>query len=406
MRVLHVSTYRTGGAGIAAFRLHKGLLALGVASEFLYLNHETAGVLRKPAPPTPPPLPLYRRILSKIINKAIHSSTVKQVAAISAENEVNGNYEAFTSPITDFDITQHPAYEVADVVHLHWVADLLDYPSFFAKNKKPVVWTLHDMNPLQGGFHYMGDATENAHLAALELEYLQIKEKALSSAHNISVVALSRWLQRISANNSILKGFAHRLIPNGVDKDIFKPLNKGFAREALGLPAAKTIVLFVSERLSVRRKGFNLIQEVIGRFSHQDQVLFCAVGMQDTPPQPNTVYLDAIRDERLMAVVYTACDVFILPSREDNLPNVMLEALACGTPVIATPVGGIPDVVIPDFNGLLSQNTTADTLYEALQLFLSSQSLFNSALIREDFLKKYTIEKQASAFLELYSEVL
>jgi glycosyltransferase involved in cell wall biosynthesis len=406
MRVLHVSTYKTGGAGIAAFRLHNGLLALGVTSEFLYLNHETADVLRKPAPSTHLASPSYRRGISKIINKVLKKTSDKQVVASNSKDEVKGNFEAFTSPITDFDIMQHPAYKAADVVHLHWVADLLDYPSFFAKNSKPVVWTLHDMNPLQGGFHYLGDAIENPHLAALELEYLQIKEMALANTRSLSIVALSKWLLHLSANNSILQGFTHRLIPNGIDKCIFKPLNKGFAREALGLPANKTIVLFISERLSVRRKGFDLMQEVIDRFCHQDQVLFCAVGIQDTPPQSNIIYLDVIRDERLMAVVYSACDVFIMPSREDNLPNVMLEALACGTPVIATDVGGIPDVVIPDFNGLLVQNTTSDALYEALQLFLVTQNSFNSALIRENFLKKYTIEKQASAFLELYSEIL
>jgi glycosyltransferase involved in cell wall biosynthesis len=259
---------------------------------------------------------------------------------------------------------------------------------------------------LQGGFHYQDDATENPHLIELELEYLQIKRKSLSAAKNLSVVALSRWLLQLSATDSILQNLAHRLIPNGVDTNIFKPLHKNFAREVLGLPIDKTILLFVSERLSVRRKGFDLVQDLISRFYDQDQVLFCAVGIQDTQPQPNTIYLGAISDERLMGVVYAACDAFILPSREDNLPNVMMEALACGTPVIATPVGGIPDVVIPDFNGLLAQDTTAEALYEALNSFLSRRSSFNSALIREDFLNKYTLEKQVSSYLELYAEIL
>ncbi|QCR22184.1 glycosyltransferase [Pontibacter sp. SGAir0037] len=406
MKVLHVSTYKTGGAGIAAFRLHKGLLALGVASEFLYLNHETENFLKKPAPPLPPPLPLYKRIFSKIISKAVNRSQNKNDVTTGSADEAKGSYEAFTSPITDLDITQHPAYEAADIVHLHWVADFLDYPSFFSKNVKPIVWTLHDMNPLQGGFHYLGDAAANPHLAALELKYLNMKEVALSAVRSMSVVALSRWLLQLSTNKSILNRFSHTLIPNGVDINVFKPLNKGFAREALGLPAAKTIALFVSERLSVRRKGFDLMQDVISKFSDQDQVLFCAVGIQDTAPKPNTVYLGAIRDEQLMAIVYAACDVFILPSREDNLPNVMLEALACGTPVVATNVGGIPDVVIPDFNGLLAQDTTGEALYEALQIFIERKSLFDSGQIREDLLKKYTIAKQASAYLKLYNEIL
>jgi glycosyltransferase involved in cell wall biosynthesis len=235
---------------------------------------------------------------------------------------------------------------------------------------------------------------------------IHIKNKALSTVRKMSVVALSKWLLHLSSQKSILQGFTHKLIPNGVDERIFKPLNKEFAREALGLPVANTIILFVSERLSVKRKGFDLMQKVINMFSEQEQVLFCAVGIQDTAPQRNTVYLDAIRDERLMAVVYAACDVFIMPSREDNLPNVMLEALACGTPVIATPVGGIKDVVIQDFNGLITQDISADALYESLRTFLYRKSIFNPAQIREDFLKKYTIKKQVSTYLELYSEIL
>jgi glycosyltransferase involved in cell wall biosynthesis len=406
VKVLHISTYRTGGAGIAAFRLHKGLLALGIASEFLYLNHETVGILKKTSPPSSSPQPLYRRFISKVVRKASRRLSESQVTSSGAEKHARGSYEAFTSPITDFDITKFPAYEAADIVHLHWVADLLDYPSFFSKNVKPVVWTLHDMNPLQGGFHYLGDAATNPHLADLEMEYLYIKEKAISTVRKMSVVALSKWLLHLSSHKSILQGFTHKLIPNGVDESIFKPLNKEFAREALGLPVANTIVLFVSERLSVRRKGFDLMQEVINRFSEQEQVLFCAVGIQDTAPQRNTVYLNTIYDERLMAVVYAACDVFIMPSREDNLPNVMLEALACGTPVIATPVGGIKDVVIPGFNGFLAQNVSVEGLYEALRMFLSRKNIFNPAQIREDFLKKYTIEKQVSAYLKLYNEIL
>jgi glycosyltransferase involved in cell wall biosynthesis len=406
MKVLHVTTYRTGGAGIAAFRLHKGLLAVGVESEFLYLDHETAGILKKTSPPSAPPKPFYRRAITKVLSKASRRFLEKRDTTSGVSEPLNRNYEAFTSPITDFDITQHPGYETADIVHLHWVADLLDYPTFFEKNVKPVVWTLHDMNPLQGGFHYLGDAAANPHLADLELEYLQIKEKALSMARNLSIVALSKWLLHLSSSNSILQGFTHKLIPNAVDKNIFKPLNKEFARDVLGLPVANTIVLFVSERLSVRRKGFDLMQEVIKRFSEQEQVLFCAVGIQDTAPQSNTVYLNAIHDERLMAVVYAACDVFIMPSREDNLPNVMLEALACGIPVIATPVGGIKDVVIPDYNGILAKDTTASALFEALQTFLGRKSIFNPAQNREDFLKKYTIEQQVSAYMELYSEIL
>ncbi|WP_162426446.1 glycosyltransferase [Pontibacter pudoricolor] len=404
MKVLHVSTYRTGGAGIAAYRLHKGLQALGVASVFLYLDNETANITRKPKPPAPPPPSLYKRVKSKILLHLF--STVNNVSKPLKEDKIEGDYEAFTSPLTDYDITLHPAYQDADIINLHWVSDFLDFSSFFFKNTKPVVWTLHDLNPVKGGFHYSGDAACNKQLNELDARFLKIKYEALLPFQDLHVVALSKWLFNISSQSSTLKKFNHTLIPNGIDTEVFMPLDRAFSRKVLGLPADKEIILFVSEKLSVLRKGFDLLLEVIDKFEGQDNVLFCAVGISKQVAQKNIFYLDAIRDERLMAVAYAACDVFVIPSREDNLPNVMMESLACGTPVVATPVGGIPDVVIDNFNGVLAKDISADALYDALITFFDKKDSFDSEQIRKDFVAKYTVQHQAAAYKALYQQML
>jgi glycosyltransferase involved in cell wall biosynthesis len=407
MRVLHVSTYRNGGAGIAALRLHKGLLAAGVNSEFLCLDHDTVEITRKvPLPKVPPPS-LFKRVLVKLKKKFLHETiTIPELHINSNLHSLQAEYEAFTSPVTEFDLTKHPAYQAADLINLHWVADFIDFPSFFSKNTKPLVWTLHDMNPLLGGFHYLGDVNTNRHLASIDQEYKVVKQNAFSIATNIHIVALSKWLLHLSTKELALKKFPHYHIPNGLDINIFKPLDKNFSRQVLGLPANKMLVLFVCEKLSVRRKGFDLLQDVISRFSNENDIMFCAVGIQDVISRSNCIYLDTIRDERLMAVVYAACDVFVIPSREDNLPNVMLEALACGTPVVATPVGGVPDVVVEPVNGVLANNVSSEALYDALQVFIKIRDTFNRNKIREHFLESYSIEKQVSAYKTLYSKII
>ncbi|MFD2515632.1 glycosyltransferase [Pontibacter locisalis] len=358
-----------------------------------------------PEPAPRPPLPFYRRVWSRVINKIFKTSSERKESQ-KIEISVDGNFEAFTSPISVYDITLHPAYQRADIINVHWVADFLDYPSFFAKNRKPIVWTMHDMNPFQGGFHYQGDANANPHLNDIDQEYLKVKIAALSSVKSLHIVALSRWLLEASSKSAALKPFPHYLIPNGIDPELYKPLDKAYSREVLGLPQDKNIILFVSEKLSVFRKGFDLLLEVVKIFQGYEDVLFCAVGINNYNAQSNVVYLDIIKDERLMPIAYSACDVFVIPSREDNLPNVMLEALACGTPVVATPVGGIPDAVIQNFNGVLAKDTSPESLFEALRLFFDRHDSWCESKIRDSFLESYSANKQALAYLDLYQQVM
>jgi glycosyltransferase involved in cell wall biosynthesis len=402
MRVLHVSTYKTGGAGIAAYRLHKGLLQLGVSSEFICLDNGTALITKKPIHKVLPRQSILKRLIVKIYRSFL-PLTSKRIETQETNDElIIWKYEAFTSPISDFDLTLHPAYLAADVIHLHWVSEFLDYPTFFSKNTKPVVWTIHDMNPFKGGFHYEGDVLSNKQLAVIDSKYLDIKFNALLEVQNLKVIALSKWMLNLSVKSKVLSKFSHFLIPNGLDTDIFKPLPKDFCRDVLLLPKGKKIVLFVSEKLNIHRKGFDLLLDVVQQFYDQEDILFCALGANKGAFHKNLLYLGEIQEERLLAVLYAACDVFLIPSREDNLPNVILEALACGTPVVATPVGGIPDIVINGLNGVLANDTSADGLYQALLHFFKNITIYSSEKIRHDFVAKYTMKDHATAILSLY----
>ena len=151
MKIVHISTSDKGGAGIAALRLHKGLLQQNVDSSFLSLFGSGTGETNSEFNINPS---VQLSNLQKIKRK--FGLPVTQVERnLRMLKGIKGDYEIFSFPFSDFQIEQHPLVQSADIINLHWVAGLINYPSFFKFIKKPVVWTLHDMNPFMGGFHYM-----------------------------------------------------------------------------------------------------------------------------------------------------------------------------------------------------------------------------------------------------------
>src|SRR5258706_330308 len=149
MNVVHVNTHDVGGAAMAAHRLHSDLLDHGINSKFLVLFNsrkfsdvETFSPLKRSF------------LLARMKNKILGNSN-KEIQRFILENR---KVEMFSSPDTLYDLTTNPLIREADIIHLHWVSNFLDYPTFFGKEKKPIVWTFHDENPLMGGCHYSDDA--------------------------------------------------------------------------------------------------------------------------------------------------------------------------------------------------------------------------------------------------------
>ena len=403
MKVLHIGTKDTGGAAIAAIRLHRGLLASGVSSSFLFLKRhrevECSYDFKKMLSIRPSLLANIRRLIFR-----------KDTVAYKQKQQLKrfpGTYEGFSFATSDYDITEHPAYQDADIVNLHWVPRFLDYPSFFRKNKKPLVWTLHDMNPFLGGFHYEGDLERNSEdLRKLSELVLKQKVEALKDA-KIHIVAPSKWMLNASCRSQAFSSFPHSHIPYGLDLSVFKPLDKHFCREVFNLPQEKTILLFISERIDHQRKGFDLLQNALSGID-TSSITLCAVGDQTPVSDESIRSIAGIRDERLMSLLYNAADAFVLASREDNFPNVVLEATACGTPVIAFPIGGIPDIVQNEFNGVIAEGEepTSTSLRQAILRFLNSSAPFDRTKIRNYTSERYALSDQASAYTALYQQIL
>lgn len=404
MKILHINTLFTGGAGRAVIRLHAAMLQEGIDSRILFSKAgpdayiDGIGICQKGKP-----LSLRRRIERRLIgDRSIEHAIGKRLA------KLKGTYECISFPLSSYKVEEHAWIREADVIHLHWVANFINYPSFFRAIDKPIIWTLHDMNPFQGVFHYENDSVSNhAEFGSLDEEFADLKLRTLSHVNNLTVVTPTEWLGKHSRASDILGGLPHRQIANGVDIELFRPYNKAFARKVFNLPRDRTVLLFASERLDNKRKGLDLLLGAVENMQQIDDIAIYTVGKMDGKLDVNGLNpLGPISDDRLLALLYSAADAFILPSREDNLPNTMLEAMACGTPVIGFAVGGLQEVIRPGFNGLLAEDISSDSLMDCLMKFRVQSDNFDREKIREFAVERFSSHTQARAYLDLYHDVL
>lgn len=421
MKILHINTYDFGGAAKSCIRLHLGLLKTNLSSKVL-LNQKTQNVENTFVFQDTTEHSFGKKLKNKVIRIAkelkilpLYNAQEKRVIQLQKERK---GLEAFNFPISTSDITQNPLYYEADIINLHWVANFLDWKTFFAQNTKPIVWTLHDQNPFLGIEHYAErfiGIDENGYpiprkYTDLELQesayWLIYKKKCLQNVKNLHIVSPSKWLLESSKNSELFAQYPHYHIPNGFPTDIFRPLDKKVCREILGLPLEKKIILFVADSVESTRKGFAFLKKALEQLQNPE-VCLCAIGSKTQLEQKeNLIELGKIVDERLMAMAYSAADVFVIPSLEDNLPNTMIESLLCGTPVVGFPTGGICDVVENGKNGYLCEEISVQNLYEAIGWTLENLNSLNRYLISNDAIQKFSLNKQAEAYKKLYHFVL
>lgn len=393
MNVLHINTKDNGGAANACMRLHKGLLKNAISSKALVLMQNNANSIEES-------YPIY---------------TSKQKALLKgAQNKVFGNreykirrlpkeYEGFTFPHSSHAPELHSLVKWADVINLHWVANFLDYKRFFKKVKKPVVWTLHDMNPFSGGYHYIEKFPIDSYRRFIKKNEAT-KINATSRA-NLTIVCPSKWLLKESQESKVFNRFEHLNIPYGLNTNVFKPINKQFAREVFSLPADKKVLLFIAGSAVNKRKGYDYLLKALDKLDKQKHIL-AVVGnkSESLNTHDNVITFGKINDERLMAMAYSAADLFIIPSIEDNLPNTVMESICCGTPVVGFKIGGIPDMIKEGENGLLCEEISSDALAESIQSAMKME--FDKNWIRDDALLRFDESVQAKRYTELYKKLL
>ena len=422
MTILHINTATSGGAATAALRIHQGLVNQGIDSHFLSLsqtdkfipNHRVYNGPTKKIKPDYPVLSFKNWLKEKLFKSytsALDAFNKKnnETKKFTTPKDVNGfnNFSLFSYPETLYDITNLQIYKEADIIHLHWVADFLDYTTFFKNNKKPIVWTMHDMNPIMGGFHYKNDLLNNLQTHEREEKRLEeIKKKAYTDSSSLTIVSPSQWLCKAAQESEAFKSREVLNIRYRVDRTIFKPRDKQFARSLFQLSPTKKIFLLASKDLNDPRKGIDLVLPII---EHEDmkECFFLLAGSNfKGKSYPNVVALGGVQDELLMSLVYNASDYFILSSREDNLPNTMLESIACGTPIIGFNIGDNEEIIGKNNCGIICNDLTTDSLFTAIKNTLKEDVKFETDLISEVAKDLFSEEKIVKEYKMVYEKIV
>ncbi len=269
MNILLVSTTDKGGAPKACINVHEGLQLLGENSTTLVLKKQLNTIENVVEFEKEPIYSTKERIINKYnrLHKefklpSITTNDDRTREYLKKINEIRPqNIDTFSLPTSRYDITQSKYYEQANIINFHWVANFLDYSSFFGKNKKPIVWTLHDQYPFSAGDHYYSliygikeDGTPNKRIFSdkekeITQKLLDTKLKALECVDNLHIVAPSKWLLESSKNSELFAKYPHHYIPYGYPTDIHKPYDKEFARDFLNIPQNKKVILFVGSAI-------------------------------------------------------------------------------------------------------------------------------------------------------------
>ena len=378
MRILLVSTSeRTGGAAVAAGRLMEALNNNGEKAKMIVRDKTTDSVTVAALRSTR--IARLHFLWERLCIFLALRLSRKHLFEIDIAN-------------CGTDITRTKEFREADVVHLHWVNQgMLSLRTIkkIAASGKGVVWTMHDLWPAAGICHYArGCETFRSGCqycpllpgggARRDLSARVARRKAAIYGKDvIQFVTCSRWLESQAKASALLADRYVTTIPNAIDTRIFAPGDKKEARRAMGLSADKTVILFVSQRVTDPRKGMTHFVDALNALlrrrpeSADDTVVAVLGGHSDEVaallPLP-VMPLGYVSEPRRIAAVYVAADVFVLPSLEDNLPNTIMEAMACGVPCVAFGVGGIPEMIDDGINGYLAAPGDAAALAEGIAL--------------------------------------
>ena len=409
MRVLIVNTSeRTGGAAVAANRLMEALNNNGVKAKMLVRDKETDHLTVAGLPSS------WRHQWNFLWERFVIWLHLHLRREHLFEIDIAN---------AGTDITNLPEFQEADVIHLHWVNQgMLSLKGIrkILTSGKPVVWTMHDIWPATAVCHY-SRGCEQYHSQCNKCPLLpgdslakQVwnRKEQLLGGQRITYVCCSNWLADEARKSALLKEQRIVSIPNAIDTRLFRPLDKQQARQTMELPIDRRIILFVSQRVTDPRKGISYFVEAVRRLvqhypemkentgvailgGHAEEV----ASQLALPSYP----LGYVSNPSRIVSVYNAADVFVLPSLEDNLPNTIMEAMACGVPCVGFRVGGIPEMIRHQENGYVAKECDADDLAQGIRYVLADddyETLSHECL--HQVAQKYSQQSVANRYIEEY----
>jgi len=416
MRVLLVNTSeRIGGAAIAASRLLRALNRCGVEAEMLVRDKQTDN----PRVITIADSPVQRlRFAADRAYIYLRNGLTRQ------------NLFAIDTGRFGTDITRRPEFRRADVVHLHWInqglLSLRDVERICQSGKR-VVWTMHDMWPFTGICHHADqcllwkEACGNCPLlrrpTAHDLSWQVFRRKAqVYGAHRLSFVGCSNWLTGLAQQAPLLAGQHVESIPNPIDTVRYTPVGSAAERDkirrSLGLPTDRQLLLFVAYKVTTPAKGIAYLREAIAQLCTQhpewrSQLGLVAVGREAERLRGSfevPVYAaEYTETETVMTAYYRAADLLVMPTLMDNLPNTIMEAMACGVPCVGFEVGGLPQMITHETDGyLVRYKDTAHLVYCLHEALTSPHRAELSRAARHKAVTAYSEEAVAARYAALY----
>ncbi len=416
MEVTHVNHTDAGNGGArAAYRLHQGLRGIGLHSEMFVASKDTQDP--DVAEFNNSPTGFWNRLKRRLRRRRIRRDFAPYHDSRPERAEL---FEDDRTPHPGEVLCQSPE---PDVFNLHSVYGFIDHRDFFQTVSCPVVWTLHDMNAFTGGCQYnvgcrrfedacgrcpqLGSDDEND----LSRQVWSRKKTAYQQASEqdlLHVVCPSEWMAEKACASTLLADVPVSVIPYGLDTSSFFPRYAEGVPAALGIPDDHRVVLFVSSDTRAR-KGFDLLDEALSVLGAEKTTLL-SVGGDEAELESDLPHVHAgyVESDLLLSVFYSLADVFVIPSRQDNLPNTVLESMACSTPVVGFDIGGIPDMVRPGETGWLAEAEDARSLRDAIKTALSddSERERRGERCRAVVEAEYTLAEQANAYRQVYRNLL
>jgi glycosyltransferase involved in cell wall biosynthesis len=418
MKIAIINTNdESGGAARAASRLHKALLSAGNNARYLVRSKTTSDT--------------NTILISESIESRKRNKYANQFYKEHVQVElINQDRSSLTDTMFSFGypglLIEHiPEILDADIINIHWVNGLLSPHSVdrILASGKPVIWTLHDMWPFTGGCHYtagcIGFKTDCGNCPQLandkyDLPSGLLKDKVdFFNKDNLTIVTPSNWLRREAEMSAVFGQREILTIPNAVNHELYTDTDRQEVRRLHKVADDEVLLLFGAVNGKSKRKGFDLLSQAISYLVETNRAgnlkILC-LGHPSTTleslglPVINAGYTE---DEKIIAGYYAAADIFVLPSREDNLPNTILEAFSCNTPVVAFSVGGIEDLIEDGYNGYkvpaFDCNLLAERIYYLAADSVLRQTLADNA--RATIERAYTLKHQAKSYAELFARL-
>lgn len=419
MKVVHIVSSLRGGAGVAARRLSQALTAAGVSSTLL---------CRSGAPDAPDAIEVdgehadlaedAGRRIAWLFEEAVQADYI-------APSRSKQSDTLFTLDYAGIPLTRHPAIADADVINLHWTSFFQSVETLaqLVALGKPIVWTLHDMWPFTGGCHYaagcdrfMSACAECPQLsgdpAAAAEQRLSDKIKAYGAKSNLAVVTPSKWLAGEAKRSTVFANARVETIPNSLDASVFTAASRAAARKRLNVTDQTICIGFTPLDSRERRKGLAELEAALAQVAQrtpQAEIRLVILGEVDGKrdlPFPASA-IGTLEREADVAAVLSACDICVTPSLEDNLPNTILEAMACGVPVVAFDVGGAKDAIINGETGLLAPVGDVAALASNLAQLVTDATARQrmGAVGRARAMDLFEMPRQAAAYKALYQSL-